>query len=228
MLLTITGFTQKKQADLVVYNAKIYTVDNQFSVEEAMAVKDGKIISIGTNDWVRNSFSAGTELDANKKFIYPGFIDAHAHFLGYGLDLKTVDLTGTKSWEEILDRLKEYAILNKDGWLTGRGWDQNDWAGKQFPDKGKLDSLYPVRPVILTRVDGHAAIVNQAALNIAGIKPGQTIIGGTIETKNGKLTGILVDNAVGIVTRKIPEPTEQVVQAALLGAQKNCVAVGFT
>jgi predicted amidohydrolase YtcJ len=119
-------------------------------------------------------------------------------------------------------------LRNTDGWIIGNGWDQNIWVNKQFPDKAKLDSLFPVRPVILSRIDGHAAIANQAALNIAGIKPGQTITGGKIETINGKLTGILIDNAVGIVTHKIPSPTEQITQNALLDAQRNCFAVGLT
>jgi len=102
LLITSTCRPQKMAADLLVYNAHIYTVDNQFSVKEAMAVKDGKIIATGTTAQVKKEFPSKKELDAQGKFIYPGFIDAHAHFLGYGLSLQTVDLTGTKSWEEIL------------------------------------------------------------------------------------------------------------------------------
>jgi predicted amidohydrolase YtcJ len=139
-----------------------------------------------------------------------------------------VNLVGTHSWPEIIDSVKAYADRNTDGWIIGNGWDQNDWTNKHFPDKAKLDSLFPMRPVILSRVDGHAAIANQAALNIAGVKAGQTINGGEIETTNGKLTGILVDNAVGIVTRKIPEPTSAIIDTALLSAQENCFAVGLT
>lgn len=217
---------QKVPADLLVFNAKIYTVDNQFSVEEAMAVKDGKIISIGTTDWVRSRVAAREELDANKKFIYPGFIDAHAHFLSYGLKLQWVDLTGTKSWEEILERLKEFALTHKNGWLTGSGWDQNDWEKKDFPNNEQLNKLFPDRPVFLRRIDGHAAIANQKAL--IGIKPGVKISGGEVGTKNGKLTGILVDNAVGLVSSKIPAPTVQQKRDALINAQANCFAMGLT
>src|SRR6202000_2871801 len=141
------------------------------------------------------------------------------------LTLQEVKLKGTQSWNEVVDSVKAYAAHNPDGWIIGNGWDQNKWKVKQFPNKAKLDSLFPVRPVILSRVDGHAVIVNQAALNIAGIKPGQPIAGGQIETINGKLTGILVDNATHLVQHKIPEPTDALVQEAFTDAQRNCFAV---
>ena len=107
-----------------------------------------------------------------KQPVYPGFIDAHAHFYEYGLSLQAVMIKNTKSWQEVLDSVSTYARRNPEGWITGWGWDQNKWKDKQFPNKAKLDSMFPVRPVILTRIDGHALIANQAALNIAGIKPG--------------------------------------------------------
>ena len=218
--------SQKLPADLLVYNARIYTVDNGFSIAEAMAIKDGKVITTGTTASLKNRYSATTNLDAEGKFIYPGFIDAHAHFLGYGLGLQTVDLTNTKSWEEIIDKLKEYAVAHKEGWLIGRGWDQNDWIEKAFPNKEKLDELFADRPVFLTRVDGHAAIANKKALE--GIMPGVKLTGGEVETKDGKLTGILVDNAQGLVRQKIPAPTRLQKQEALLNAQANCFAAGLT
>ena len=218
--------SQKLPADLLVYNARIYTVDNGFSIAEAMAIKDGKVLTTGTTASLKNRYSATTNLDAEGKFIYPGFIDAHAHFLGYGLGLQTVDLTNTKSWEEIIDKLKEYAVAHKEGWLIGRGWDQNDWIEKAFPNKEKLDELFADRPVFLTRVDGHAAIANKKALE--GIMPGVKLTGGEVETKDGKLTGILVDNAQGLVRQKIPAPTRLQKQEALLNAQANCFAAGLT
>ena len=218
--------SQKKVADLLVYNAKIYTVDEQFSVKEAMVVTDGKIIATGPSAQLKNEFVAKATLDANDKFIYPGFIDAHAHFLRYGLDLQIVDLTATKSWEEVLDRLKTYANTHKEGWLLGRGWDQNDWETKQFPNSQKLDELFPDRPVLLTRVDGHAAIANGKAMK--GIKPGVTLTGGEVETRDGKLTGIFIDNAIGLVSSRVPDETRQQKRAALLNAQAKCFAVGLT
>jgi len=220
---------QREKIDLLVYNATIYTVDSTFSVTDAIAVKDGKIIETGKTGDLQNKFEAIEKIDANGKFIYPGFIDAHAHFVGYGLGLQTVDLVGTESWEDILHRLDDFAKnKNKGQWLIGRGWDQNDWPVKDFPTNEKLNELYPDRPVFLRRVDGHAAIVNQKALDIAGVKAGDKLTGGEVEVKNGKLTGILIDNAIGLVASKIPEPDAAQLKEALLDAQKNCFAVGLT
>ena len=167
-------------------------------------------------------------INAGGKPVYPGFIDAHTRFYEYGLGLQDADLRNLTSWAAIVDTINSYARRNTDGWITGYGWDQNLLKDKKFPNKAKLDSLFPIRPILLSRIDGHAAIANQAALNLAGIKPGQTINGGIIETINGKLTGILIDNAVGIVTRKIPSPDDSVTARALLDAQRNCFAYGLT
>lgn len=218
----------KIKIDLIVFNATIYTVDSNFSTAEAIAVKDGKIAGVGTTDAILETYEAKETLDARGKFIYPGLIDAHAHFYRYALGLYTVDLSGTRSWEEILQKLTAFAKKNKSGWLLGRGWDQNDWTNKEFPSKEKLDELFPQRPVMLTRVDGHAAIVNQHALKLGGIKAGNQITGGQIEVKNQKLTGILIDNAMRMVSKKIPDPDRNQIATALLAAQQNCFAVGLT
>ena len=196
--------SKKEKADLLVYNATIYTVDSSFSTAEAMAVKDGKIIAVGKTADLEKKYEATEKLDAQGKFIYPGFIDAHAHFVGYGLSLQTVNLMGTNSWDEVVEKVKTFAAENKEGWITGRGWDQNDWAVKEFPTNEKLNELFPDRPVLLRRVDGHAAIANQKALDLAGIKAGDTLTGGEIEEMEGTLTGLLIDNAVGLVASKIP------------------------
>ncbi|MDP4263695.1 MAG: amidohydrolase [Bacteroidota bacterium] len=228
VILLFASCSQKEKIDLLVYNASIYTVDSSFSVAEAIAVKDGKVIATGKKTELEEKYDAKEKLDADGKFIYPGFIDAHAHFVGYGSSLQRVNLVETNSWDEVLARTKKFAGENPDGWLLGRGWDQNDWPVKEFPDNKQLDELFPGRPVLLQRIDGHAAIANQKALDIAGIKAGDKIPGGEIETKDGKLTGILVDNAVGLVSSKIPAPTAAEIKEALLDAQKNCFAVGLT
>ncbi len=218
----------KEKVDLLVYNGTIYTVDSSFSSKEAMVIKDGKIVETGTTAELQKKYSAAESIDAQGKFIYPGFIDAHAHFVGYGLGLQTVNLVGTGSWQEIIDKLKAFAAANPDGWLIGRGWDQNDWAVKEFPDNKLLNELFPDRPVFLTRVDGHAAIVNQKALDAAGVKAGYQLTGGDVEIKNGQLTGLLIDNAVDLVSAKIPAPTEEQFKKALQAAEQNCFAVGLT
>ncbi len=214
-------------ADLVLFNGNIYTVDSAFSKVEAMAIKDGKIIAVGSNEEL-SIYAANEKIDLKGKFVYPGLIDAHCHFYGYGVDLKKINLTGTPSWEAILDTL----LLKKEqkfmGWIFGRGWDQNDWTVANFPDKTMLDSLFPDVPVFLMRIDGHAAIVNQKALEISGIDEKTIVKGGEIEIKNGKATGLLFDNAVDLVKLKIPEPTRAAQIEALLSAQKNCFAVGLT
>src|SRR5438067_13448183 len=163
-----------------------------------MAIKDGKIVETGDSKKLLAQYDAAEKIDAKGNAVYPGFIDAHSHFLGYGLNLQSADLVDTDSWEQVLQRLLEFAVKknSKPGqWLTGRGWDQNDWKVKEFPSKEKLDGLFPNNPVYLTRVDGHVAIVNQKALSLAGITPSTKISGGEIEVKKGVLTGILIDNA---------------------------------
>ncbi|HEX2629806.1 MAG TPA: amidohydrolase [Chitinophagaceae bacterium] len=217
-----------EKVDLLVYNATIYTVDSAFSTTEAMVVRDGKIIATGKKADLQASYAYADSLNAEGKFIYPGFIDAHAHFTGYGLSLQRVNLVGTKSWEEVIERTKQFASTDTSGWITGRGWDQNDWDVKVFPDNQKLNELFPDRPVLLTRIDGHAAIANQRALEMAGIKAGDTLTGGEIEEHEGNLTGILVDNAVDLVSAKIPDATKEEFVKAMLDAQKNCFAVGLT
>ncbi|HJW18524.1 MAG TPA: amidohydrolase family protein [Flavisolibacter sp.] len=222
------SFAQKKKVDLVIYNATIYTVDKNFAIQSAIAIDKGKIVETGATKLLLKKYNATESKDANGKFIYPGFIDAHAHFFSYGLGLQTANLVGTTSWEEILNKLQSFAQEHTEGWLIGRGWDQNDWSIKEFPTKEKLDMLFPDRPVILSRVDGHAAIANKKALDMAGIQPGQTLNGGQVEMKNGDLTGILVDNAVDLVASKVPSPSLAQVKQALLSAQQNCFAVGLT
>jgi len=228
LIFVIACKSKKQSADLLVKNAHVYTVNNNFDTVSAFVVKGGKIIAVGKADSLENIYEAKQVVDAAGKAVYPGFIDAHAHFFSYGLSLQTVNLVNTSSWNEIVDSVVAFSRTNPDGWLIGRGWDQNKWPVKQFPDKSKLDSLFPDRPVMLTRIDGHAAIANQAALNIAGIKPGQTLTGGTIETVKGKLTGLLVDNATGLVSHKMPTPSEEQLQNAFINAQANCFAVGLT
>jgi predicted amidohydrolase YtcJ len=218
----------KQKIDLLLYNAIIYTVDENFSKAEAIAVDKGKIVEVGNSNVLLEKYESTETTDANGKFIFPGFIDAHAHFFGYGLGLQQSNLVGTKSWEEVLEKIKDHAEKNKDGWIIGRGWNQNDWPEKEFPNNEKLNELFPERPVLLTRVDGHALIANEKALDIARIKAGDEIEGGEAEVNDGKLTGILVDNAMDIVYSKIPHASESQLKEALLAAEKNCFAAGLT
>ena len=218
-----------QRVDLIVHHAQIYTVNNEFATAEAMAVQDGKIVAVGTNDEILKEYKSDSLVDAKGSAVYPGFIDAHAHFLGYGQSLYAVDLMFVPSWEEAIERVKDFAAKHPGkGWIKGRGWDQNRFPGKQFPTNAELNALFPDRPVILERVDGHASIANDFALNIAGVKPGQSIEGGQFMMQDGKLTGLLIDNAVGVVERNVPDATKNDYKDWLTAAQQNCFATGLT
>lgn len=219
----------QQRVDMIVHHAQIYTVDNQFSTAEAMAVQDGKIIAVGSNDDILKEYTSDSVVNAEGATIYPGFIDAHAHFVGYGQSLFAVDLMFVSSWDEVINRVKDFAAKHPGtSWIRGRGWDQNRFPGKQFPTNEQLNSLFPDRPVILERVDGHASIANNAALSIAGIKAGQTMEGGSFVVANGKLTGLLIDNAVGMVEKFVPAATKEDYKNWLTAAQANCFATGLT
>jgi predicted amidohydrolase YtcJ len=219
----------QQRVDMIVHHAQIYTVDNQFSTAEAMAVQDGKIVAVGSNDDILKEYKSDSVVNAEGATIYPGFIDAHAHFVGYGQSLFAVDLMFVSSWDEVINRVKDFATKHPGtSWIRGRGWDQNRFPGKQFPTNEQLNSLFPDRPVILERVDGHASIANNAALAIAGIKAGQTMEGGSFVVANGKLTGLLIDNAVGMVEKFVPAATKEDYKNWLTAAQANCFATGLT
>jgi len=218
----------KQKIDLLIYNATVFTVDINFSKAEALAIDKGKIVEVGNSNELLEKYEAAEKTDATGKFIFPGFIDAHAHFFGYGLGLQQANLAGTTTWEEVLGIVKIHAEKNKEGWIIGRGWNQNDWPEKQFPNNQKLNEIFPGRPVVLTRVDGHALIANEKALQLARIKTGDKIQGGEAEVKEEKLTGVLVDNAMDLVYSKIPHPSESRLKEALVAAEKNCFAAGLT
>lgn len=218
---------EKQKADLIICNAIVYTIDSAFATAESFAVKDGKILAVGKQEDIFSAYE-GEKLDLQGKAVYPGLIDAHCHFLGYGKGLTQADLIDTKSFDEVIQRVVEYSKIKKGEWIIGRGWDQNDWIVKDFPTKEKLDSLFPTTPVFLKRVDGHAALVNSEALKRAGINEKTKLNGGLIEVKNNKPTGILVDNAVDLVANVIPPANKEEIQSALLAAQANCFAAGLT
>jgi predicted amidohydrolase YtcJ len=227
--LFLTSCGGPKKVDTLVVNGVIYTVDSSFSTAQAMAIKDGIVVATGTDAEILAAYTAPEKIDAKGQAVYPGFIDAHAHFVGYGKSLFQVDLFGTTSWEEAVERVKVFAAAHPElAWIEGRGWDQNKWPGKKYPTNALLNTLFPNTPVVLQRVDGHAAIANQKAFDIAGVKPGQTIVGGEVETKNGVLTGVLIDNAKGLVYNSIPAVTKQTYTQWLQAAQQNCFAQGLT
>lgn len=218
----------QKNVDLIITNAKIYTVNGNFDVVESMAISNGKILAVGKSVDILKKFQSKNVKNLQGKTVLPGLIDAHCHFTGFALDGWKCELWGTKSWEEIIQRITDYSKNAPMEWLYGRSWDQNDWVVKEFPSKEKLDELFPNRPVYLKRIDGHAAVANQKALDIAGITVNTKINGGEIEQKNGKLTGILVDNAMLLVEKFIPEIDDKLAKKYLSEMQKTCFSYGLT
>ncbi len=226
VLLVITSLLQscKKSVDYIAYNGNIYTVNNDFNVASAFAVKDGKFIDVG-NDEIFSKYNTKQKIDLNGSTVLPGLIDAHCHFYGLGLNQSVIDLTGTSSFNEILEKI---AFENNKDVIRGRGWDQNDWEIKEFPNKLKLDLAYPNTPVILERIDGHAYLVNQKALDIAGIDINTKSTNGTVLSKKGKLTGVLIDGPMSIIDDAFGEISLDNKIKALISAQKICFQNGLT
>src|SRR5690606_15853440 len=176
LLLPILIFacTTNKEVDLIVYNAKIYTVDSAFRQAEAFAVKNGVFIDIGSTEKIKRKYDAKASIDALGKPIFPGFYDAHAHFFMFADLLAQVDLNGSASMEEVITRLKDYQQANPNKlWIVGGGWDQNLWTNKSFPSKDSLDKYFPNTAVFLSRVDYHAALVNSKAIELAKLDSAQ-------------------------------------------------------
>ncbi|MBV5348783.1 amidohydrolase, partial [bacterium] len=217
------------KVDLIVTNALVYTVDNSFSTAESFAVKDGKFIAVGTNKEISSKYISDQIWDCNGKAVYPGFNDAHCHFYGYGMNLmQYADLAGLTNQESIYQKLQEHQNRVKGEWILGRGWDQNLWPEKSFPDNKRLNELFPDIPVYLVRVDGHAAWCNVKALELAGITGKTIVAGGEVMLENGQPTGVLIDNAKELMFNQIPAPSLELKTKALLEAQKNCFGAGLT
>jgi len=222
----------QEPADLIVTNARIYTVDENRPLADAMAIRDGRVIFIGSARGAEVFAGSRTErLDLDGKTVIPGMVDAHVHLSGLGVALRMVDLVGTRSYEEVIERVVERARTTPDGeWIRGRGWDQNDWAVTDFPTHEALSRAVPDHPVYLTRVDGHAGLVNARALELAAVTAAtQDPAGGRIiHDASGNPTGVLIDRAQAIVAQTIPERTDQEMREAILAAIAEANKWGLT
>ncbi len=229
MMIAITSCSAPKQVDFIVYNANIYAVDADFSQFTAMAIFDGKIIDTGSDQKIRGLYQADLEVDMNAAPIYPGFVDAHSHFISYGKSLVSkADLVGTKSFEEVIERLKIFEKEFEAEWLIGRGWDQNDWENQSYPEKEALDLIWPDKAVYLTRIDGHAALLNSKAMALAGIDASTHIDGGEVLKKNGRPIGVLLDNAMEMVWKIMPQISDDLLRQAIHESERNCFSKGLT
>ena len=215
------------EADLIIHNAVVYTVNKDFEKATAVVVKNGKFIAVGGEDLVE-LYSAKSIVDLNGFPIYPGFIDAHCHFYNFGLLQQQLDLSGTKSFEEVIQRITGYVESNPGVPVLGQGWDQNTWEIKEYPTKEILDQRFPNELIAVKRVDGHALLVNQKVLDLAGINSSTEVDGGVVVRVDGALTGVLIDNAMDSVYQALPKPTIKQQEEALLAAQKICFQNGLT
>jgi len=227
-LISFISCQKQEKADLLIVNANIYTVNDSSAKAEAFAVKEGKIIAVGTSTDLQKKYVAVKTIDAEGKTLTPGFIDAHCHFYGFGLQQQKVDVRGTKSYDEVLEKLVVFQKEKNVSYITGLGWDQNDWEVKEFPTKEKLDALFPETPVAIRRVDGHALLANQAAIDLAGVTVNTKFTGGDILQKDGKLTGIFIDRPMNLIDATIPPPSIKESAQGLMDAEKICFDLGLT
>ena len=229
ILILMTSCNQKTPVDLIVHNANVYTVDNDFSKAQAFAVKDGKFVAVGDEETIMRQYAAEETIDAHGDAVYPGFMDGHCHFTGYGENLiRWADLKGCLSFDEVIERLKVHDSLYPSEWLLGRGWDQNLWEVAEFPDNKKLAEVFPEKKVLLTRVDGHAVLVSKEVLELAGINKETKMDGGMAIIKEGRCTGVLLDNLADAAKTLVPMMENELRVQALLKAQENCMGVGLT
>ena len=228
----VVASAQQQAADLIVTNARIYTVDERRPFGDAMAIAGGRVRFVGSQRGALALKGPRTRVvDLDGRTVIPGMVDAHAHLLGLGQALRTVDLTGTKSYDEVIARVAARAREVPAGtWILGRGWDQNDWGDTRFPSHEALSRAVPGHPVYLTRVDGHAALVNARAMSAASLTSTATNPeGGRIERlPDGGPSGVLVDRAMGLVSRVIPAPSRDELKAATLAAVKEANRWGLT
>jgi len=224
---------ERQCADILLLHGNIHTVDEDLAHATALAVHGNRILAVGEDSALQEQHlcrGVTTVVDLEGRTVLPGLIDAHAHLRNLGLSLQRLDLVGTGSFEEVLERTRQRLSRAPAGeWIRGRGWDQNDWAAKRFPDRAGLDALSSEHPILLKRVDGHALLVNHVALQAAGIDdatpnpPGGEIV----RDDHGRATGVLVDNAKNLVESVVPAsstPRREVIRLAV----DHCLALGLT
>ncbi|MFA9210604.1 MAG: amidohydrolase [Moraxellaceae bacterium] len=228
VLLLFAQCMKGQHVDLIVHNATIHTMNDYNDVEEAMAIRDGEIIEIGPERQINNKYSADEYLDAENSIIYPGLIDAHGHMMSYARMLLSADLFGSTSMQEIVVRLEKYDQKSNATCLIGRGWDQTNFSSNEPLTNEALTKAFPNKPVLIYRVDGHAAIANDAALKKAGIIAGTIIPGGRVDVTNGKCSGLLLDNAITRVSNVLPDFNRTKLITALQQVEQELFQFGIT
>lgn len=219
-------------AHLIVHNAQVYTANQAQPAARAVAVRGDRLVLIGSDQDALALRGPSTRVvDARGATLLPGLQDSHGHFTGLGASLQTLRLRGTTSYEQIVDMVRQRAAQARPGeWILGRSWDQNDWAVKEWPHHQKLTEAAPHNPVYLERVDGHAALVNKAALDAAGLtRTTKDPTGGrVIRDENGEPAGVLIDNAQDLVEQTIPPVSAAQLEDQILLADAEARRLGLT
>ena len=226
-LLLLMSIGCGERVDLLVHNAQVYTVNDNFDRVSAFAVKNGKFVAVGGEELLEKYKPANT-VDAQGLSIYPGFIDAHSHLLELGLNQFKADLKNSLGMNHVVQKLKEHQQIHNHNFIVGIGWDQNQWKGNSYPDNKVLNIAFPNTPVVLKRVDGHAYLVNNKAIEMAMINENTKIEGGQIIREKGKLTGLFIDNAMDLINGIIPEFSREQKVNAYQAAQELCFVNGLT
>jgi predicted amidohydrolase YtcJ len=218
--------------DLILHNARIYTVDTSRPTAEAIAIRGDRIARVGSNaDVLSLRGSATRVIDVSGATVVPGLHDAHGHFTGLGASMQSIDLRGTTSYEQVVGLVRQRAATARSGeWIVGRGWDQNDWPEKQWPTHDLLSAASPNNPVYLTRVDGHAGLANRRALDLAGVTQATADpAGGRLIRGAGNVpSGVLIDTAQSLVSSKIPPVSIAQLEEQILLADRETRRLGLT
>jgi predicted amidohydrolase YtcJ len=219
-------------ADLVLRGGRIVTMDGQHPQAQALAARDGVLVVVGSDADVASLIGPDTRVvELAGRAAYPGFFDAHLHLQGLAEAARRVDLVGTTSEAEVVARAAQHASRCAPGeWVLGRGWDQNDWSATTFPTHAALTAAVPDRPAVLWRVDGHALLANAATLEAAQVGPDTPDPEGgrIVRDERGAPTGVLVDNAMDLVTRVVPPLSDERLAAGLEAAIADLHRRGIT
>ncbi|XOV67655.1 MAG: amidohydrolase [Fluviicola sp.] len=251
-ILTLSSCMKGESVDLIIHNARIHTmVEGDNKVHEAIAIRDGKIVEIGPERQILNKYSADEYVDAGKKDVYPGWVDAHGHMMNYARSRISVDLIGCQSFDEMITRIEKYQSKYQRPFIIGRGWDQSLW-GDEMPTNEKLNELFPDIPVCLFRIDGHAILANDFLIQKANIfqayeEDSELHNGGHYESSSGPMelaelvelrknpdndiiapSGVFVDNAMNPILEVLPDFPQKELAASLIEVQNELLMYGIT
>lgn len=228
LLATLQACYKGKNVDLIIHNGKIHVMNDQLTLAEAIAINNGKIVEVGAERQILNKYTADKTIDAEGKDIFPGFHDCHGHIMSLAKQMLHADLRGARSYQEVIRLLEKHQQKTHQKILLGRGWDQSLWTANNLPNNQLLNQHFPSTPVAITRIDGHAMLINQAMIAYLGITDTTKIAGGKIVKKGGKITGLLLDNAMKLVTKKLPKPSKEDLKKNILSIQDQLLADGVT